>query len=203
MRGEMFGGHTRCMHPSDTLLDPLYRVPEPPTGTTGVAWLRSHVPRFSEGNAHARRRAQVDDVLAQLTVEPVPGEDPTSCLLRSFGLPAEATADIELIAACYHPHQPTTPAADAAVERMIVASGGRTESTAAKICILVQAHAGTHALIEVLREGEGRPPVPYSRRVGPDGDTVEVSLDDAHFGRGAHACPGEALGRRLAEEALR
>lgn len=191
------------MHPSESLLDPSYTVPEPPLGTTGVAWLQSHVPRFSEGDAHARLRSQVDDVLAELTVESVPGEEPTACLLRAFGLPAEAKADIGLIAECYHPHQPATPAADAAVERMLVEIGGRTEATAAKICILVQAHAGTQALIRVLREGEQRAPVPFTRRVRSDGVTVEVSLDDAHFGRGPHACPGEALGRRLAEEALR
>lgn len=191
------------MHPSDILLDPDYKVPTPDDGPTGTAWLRRHVARFSDGADHVRRRALVEEAIAGLDARPERGEDPTACLVRALGLLPSAADDVGNIAAAYHPHQTATPAADAAVERLVGAFGARDETVAAKICILVQAHAATRALIDVLRAGEDRPPVPGTRRVAPDGTTVEVDLSDAHFGRGAHACPGEALGRRLAQEALR
>lgn len=167
-----------------------------------MAWLRSQVPRFSDGVDHVRRRELVVDLLAELVVDPRPGEDPTACLVRALDLPATFAADVAAIAGAYHPHQPTTPEADAAVERFVEAYGERTEMVAATICLLVQAHAGTHALVDTLRDGTGRAPVPLTRRVAPDGEIVDIDLSDAHFGRGAHACPGEALARRLAEGAL-
>ncbi|MDN5852821.1 MAG: hypothetical protein L0K86_08245 [Actinomycetia bacterium] len=189
------------MHPSSTLTDPAYRVPEPEPGTQGMGWLRSHIARFSEGTEHIRRRDLVVGLLAGLEVEPEVGEDPTACLVRALGLPQSFIDAVETIAAAYHPHLPTTPEADAAVERFVAQFGDRNETVAATISLLVQAHAGTHALIDVLRDGADRAPVPATRRVAPDGIVVEVDLTDAHFGRGAHACPGEALGRRLAEAA--
>ncbi|UYM07442.1 hypothetical protein [Solicola gregarius] len=190
------------MHPSSTLLDPDYRVPVPDVGDRGMAWLRSHVARFSEGPDHVRRRELVVGLLSDLDADPRPGEDPTACLLRTLGRPASFAADVASIALAYHPHLPTTPEADAAVERFVDEYGERSETVAAVICVLVQAHAGTHALIGALRDGDDRAPVPATRRIAPGGEVVEVDLADAHFGRGAHACPGEALGRRLAEAAL-
>ena len=68
--------------------------------------------------------------------------------------------------------------------------------------MLVQAHAATAALVDLLRAGSDDAPVPETRRVGPDGVEVAVDLADAHFGRGSHRCPGETLALRLAREAL-
>ncbi|UPK75122.1 hypothetical protein MU582_00365 [Nocardioidaceae bacterium SCSIO 66511] len=187
---------------STVLLDPAYRMPTPEAGAHGMGWLRSHIARFADGTDHARMRAAVEDQLDRLDVDPYPGEDPTDCLLRSLGLPRSLAHQVASIAAAYHPHQPTTTEADEAVERFVTEFDERSERVAATICLLVQAHAGTRALIDALEAGDGRAPVPMTRRVAPDGTVVEVDLADAHFGRGPHACPGEAIARRLAAAAL-
>ena len=66
-----------------------------------------------------------------------------------------------------------------------------------------QTHAATAALVEQLRSGAAGPPVPTTRRIGPDGVEVEVDLSDAHFGAGPHRCPGRDLALRLAKAAVR
>lgn len=189
---------------STVLEDPGFRVPECPPGGSGIAWLRGGVARFSEGRDHARRRALVDETLAGLAVDPRPGGDPTGALLAALGLPEGLVGAVAAAAGAYHPHLPVTPEADEAVERLVAACGGRhDERTAAKLCVLVQAHSATRALIALrLRGGDG-PPVPRTRRIGPGGETVEVDLSDAPFGRGPHACPGRDLAHRLAAAALR
>jgi xanthine/CO dehydrogenase XdhC/CoxF family maturation factor len=50
------------------LADPAYTVPSPgPPGPFGtMAWLRATVSRFAEGDTHARRRALVEAMLAEL-----------------------------------------------------------------------------------------------------------------------------------------
>jgi hypothetical protein len=70
------------------------------------------------------------------------------------------------------------------------------------VCVLVQAHAATLALIDVLRTGSGAAPVPATRRIAPDGREVLVELADAPFGLGVHACPGRELALHLAKQAL-
>lgn len=188
--------------PSSVLLDPAYTVPQAPPAASGVAWLRGAVPRFSEGEPHARRRALVERVLSELQVEPAAGEAPTVALLRALGLVPEHAADVDAVARSYQPHAEQTPTADDAVERLVAALGGHDETTAARIAVLVQAHAATTALVEQLRSGAPGPPVPATRRIGPGGVEVEVDLTDAPFGAGPHACPGRALGLRLATAAV-
>ncbi|PZA20830.1 hypothetical protein DMO24_13485 [Modestobacter versicolor] len=175
------------------LLDPRYRVPPAPPADAGVAWLRASVPRFTDGPAHTRRRALVDRLLAGLPGLPDPGGDPTTALLLALGLPAGCRADVELVAGAYQPHAPQSAVADAAADRLVDRCGGRTEEAAARVCVLVQAHAAMQALLAQLRAGAPGPPVPVTRRVGPDGRTVEVDLAGAPFGAGPHACPGRAL----------
>jgi cytochrome P450 len=186
---------------SDALEDPAYSMPVTPDAPGGVAWLRSSVVRFSDGDVHQRRRALVVNVIDRLGLVPAAGS-PTQSLLTALGLRPDLEADVALVAASYQPHFPQTDDADAAADRLVAACGGRTEEAGATVCVLVQAHAATLALVEAQRAGSTGPPVPFTRRVGRDGDEVLVDLTDAHFGRGPHHCPGEQLARHLADQAL-
>lgn len=190
------------MVPADVLDDERYRVPVPDQpGEHGLAWLRSHVVRFSEGEAHARRRRLTESTLDALVVRPRPGETPGEAMLRAMGLALELAPAVATVAAAYQPHAATpqtTVAGDAAVEKLLGALGERSEATATTICLLVQAHAGTTAM---LAAAPGTPPIPTTRRIDPGGTEVEVDLSEAPFGRGRHACPGEAIALRLVEAA--
>lgn len=183
----------------EVLEDPSYVVPPVPAGAHGVAWLRSQVVRFSEGTAHRRRRALTERLLDELLVNPAWHHSPTVVLAVSLGLPPTVVDDVGLVASSYQPHLPVTPEADEAVERLVELCGGRDERTAAVICLLVQAHDATRALIEVRAGRQPAPPVPVTRRVSPAGDLVEVDLTEAPFGRGRHACPAERLAISLAD----
>lgn len=186
---------------SDVLEDPAYSVPMVPPATSGVGWLRGAVARFSEGEAHRRRRALVVSVIEQLGLASYEGT-PTRSLLVALGLPSDLEADVALVAPAYQPHFEQSAEADLAADRLVAACGGRTEHAAAVVCVLVQAHAATLALIDGRRAGSSTPPVPFTRRVQPDGEEVLVDLSDAHFGRGPHQCPAEQLARHLADQAL-
>jgi hypothetical protein len=186
---------------SDVLEDPAYSVPVAPSAPSGVGWLRGAVARFSEGDAHRRRRALVVSVIDRLGLVTDEGT-PTRSLLAALGLRADLEADVVLVATAYQPHFPQGEEADLAADRLVAACGGRTEDAAAIVCVLVQAHAATLALINERRAGSSTPPVPFTRRVGPTGEEVLVDLHDAHFGRGPHQCPGEQLARHLADQAL-
>jgi hypothetical protein len=185
---------------SDVLTDPRYRVPEPPPGEGGMAWLRGHVVRFCEGAEHERRRAQTQALLASIADAPFVA-DPTRSLLAALQLPLELAGDVALASAAYQPHAPQSDAADAAADRLVAACGGRTEAAATRVCVLVQAHAACTALVERIRARSAQPPLAATRRIAPDGEQVEVDLSGAHFGRGVHRCPGETLALRLAQEA--
>lgn len=185
------------MHP---LLNPALRVVEAPPATAGVAWLRANVARFCEGEDHLRRRRLAESLLA--TIDPSqlrrPGP-PTATLAAALGLPPDPALldDVAAVAGSYQPHSEQTDEADAALARLVARCGGRwDEATAARIGLLVQAHEATAALIA----GQS-PPVPFTRRVTPDGATIEVPLADAPFGLGAHACPGREHALALADGA--
>lgn len=182
-------------------------VPEVPDAATGVAWLRSHVARFSNGATHARRRALAIAELAELDPAALReratahGGHPAAVLAAAMGIAAELP-DIVAVAACYQPHIPVPAAADAALERLVAAfGGGRSERVAARIGLLIQACAATATLVEaaiatgrsvadVLRDD---PPVRSTRR-GDSGDSgdkiVDLAAAGLPFGAGPHACPG-------------
>jgi hypothetical protein len=188
---------------AEILDDPSYVVPPVPAGAHGVVWLRSQVVRFSEGTAHQRRRALTERLLDELLVNPTWHDSPTVVLAVSLGLPPTAVDDVGLVASSYQPHLPVTREADEAVERLVEQCGARDERAAAVICLLVQAHDATRALIEVRSGARPAPPVPVTRRISPDGELVEIDLADTPFGRGRHACPAERLANWLADAAVR
>ncbi|MET8759329.1 isocitrate lyase/phosphoenolpyruvate mutase family protein [Lentzea sp. NPDC004782] len=161
-------------------------VPSVPAGDRGVAWLRANVVRFSNGAEHVRRRA--------LTEKLLDGVNATTLdeLATQLGLPG-SLPDIAKIT--YHPHEPVTAEADAAVERL---AGDHGEEAAARIGLLVQAWAATHALAEHLRTGNPTPPVPITRRAA-EGGVIEVGLEGHPFGHGPHACPGRAPATKIAK----
>ena len=172
----------------DILNDPTFTVPRVPPGRAGIAWLRSHVVRFSEGSDHERRRRVTTRLLEAVPPERLrrPGH-PVATLAAALGLPRQVARDVEIVAASYQPHECVTAEADAAVARLVATAGGRwDEETAAVIGLLVQACAATRSAIT-----GAHPPVPVTRRTAPSGHEVLVPLADAPFGAGRHACPGQ------------
>jgi len=69
----------------DVLLDPAFTVPAVPEAAAGVGWIRRMVPRFCEGDAHARRRTLAEQVIAQIG-RPSRSSSPTAALLEALGL---------------------------------------------------------------------------------------------------------------------
>jgi hypothetical protein len=199
MAGDIFRGEHEAMEiaPSDLLLDPAFTVPAVPDASAGVGWIRCMVPRFCEGEAHARRRALTERVIT-LIGRPERLSSPAATLLAAMGLPPGLEDDVAVVAQAYQPHAPVPPEADAAADRLVASCGGRTAESAARVCVLLQAHAATLALIARLKAGDGAPAVPTTRRIAPDGHEVLVDLAAAPFGAGRHACPGQALALYLA-----
>ena len=181
----------------DVLLDPAFTVPAVPKAPTGVGWVRCSVARFCEGTAHKRRRDLTERIIARIG-RPRLLSSPTATLVDAMGLPAGLEPDVAAVALAYQPHVPVPSEADAAADRLVTACGGRTEESAARVCVLIQAHAATLALIARLRAGDGEPAVPVTRRDTPDGHEILVDLAAAPFGAGRHACPAQALALHLA-----
>ncbi|GAB2824305.1 isocitrate lyase/PEP mutase family protein [Lentzea nigeriaca] len=163
-------------------------VPQVPAGDHGVAWLRANVVRFSNGAEHQRRRALTTKLIENVHATTL---DELANALNLSG----SLDDIAVIAPCYQPHEPITAEADAAVERL---ARDRGEETAARIGLLVQAWAATHALAARFRTGDPTPPVPITRRAA-EGGVIEVSLEGHPFGHGSHACPGRTLATKIAK----
>ncbi len=183
------------------LEDPAYTVPPAAPGTRGVAWLRSHVARFSEGAEHERRRALAVAVLDKIdpdSLRTAPGDNPTEILAGALGVDG-VYDDVAAIAPVYLLGENVGSDADNAVERLVEAFGGvHDEETAARIGLLVQAHTATAALA-----AKAAHPVPGTRRLDPDGDLVFLDfVEEPHkltFGAGRHRCPGKAHALAIAE----
>ncbi|GAA3584478.1 hypothetical protein [Kribbella ginsengisoli] len=187
------------------LTDPNYLVPTTPPAATGVAWLRSSVARFSNGPTHARRRALAVDSLAAIRPDDLRalaahrGTGPVEVLAEALGLSPSIADDIAIIAKSYQPHTEITQEADEAVARLVALLGSNDEHTANLIALLVQACDATKALVANTLAGHTGPPVPKTRRIAPDGTTVEIDLTDTPFGAGPHACPAHLHALALAD----
>jgi cytochrome P450 len=202
------------------LTDPAFVVPPVPAASTGVAWLRATVARFSDGAVHERRRALAVALLDAIPAESLRnggGTHPVAILARAIGADESVVDLVRDVAQAYRPGTGDDSRADPAVDRLVAEFGGVfDEQTAARIGLLVQACEATAALIErtthrpideVLRED---PPVPATKRralvrttVGgvtvEAGEVVEVSLaDELAFGAGPHRCPGRSHALALA-----
>jgi 2-methylisocitrate lyase-like PEP mutase family enzyme len=183
----------------EILEDPQFTVVTVPPADSGVAWLRAHVARFSEGDEHVRRRRYAQALLDSVDVDRLrrPGA-PVATLTEALGMDRCITADVKVVAASYQPHSPVTAQADAAVGRLVAAASGQwDEPTASRIGLLVQAHDATQAMIA----GQV-PPVPFTRRLAPGGEEILVDLTDMPFGTGRHACPGQEHALALVDGAL-
>jgi cytochrome P450 len=155
--------------------DPAFLVPPLPAapGAGGVAWLRANVGRFSNGEAHARRRAIIVAELARLDCAVLEheararaegllqttGRKPFDLMARiarpavvevlaeALRLPGVAAADVAAVGRAYHPGAAIDGKAESAVERLVAACGGTTdEAAAARIGLLVQACDATAGL---------------------------------------------------------
>jgi cytochrome P450 len=156
------------------LADGGYTMPRvDPAATTGIAWLRAAVARFSDGPAHARRRAYAVDLLTDLNpahlrerarartaavlsgattpvdvMSAVARPVPIGVLGAALGVQEDLTPAVAAAARSYQPHGGDTPEADAAVAALVAAFGGAAdEPTAARISLLVQACDATAGLI--------------------------------------------------------
>src|SRR3954468_4488796 len=109
-----------------------YPVPAPgPPGPFGtITWLRATVSRFANGETHARRRALVVSLLAELDPARLgaqaaterdadPPYVPRAVLARALGARSGGVAVVRVVAAAYRPHTKATPEADAALARII------------------------------------------------------------------------------------
>ena len=194
------------------LNDPDFVVPPVPPASTGVAWLRATVGRFSSGAANERRRAlsvAVLDAIAPQALEDAGGEHPVAVLARAMGLDAPVVDLVREVAQAYRPGTGDETVADAAVARLVAVFGGVfDEPTAARIGVLVQACEPTVALIERARQRSvddvlrDDPPVPATQRqalrratvgevTAEAGEVVLVRLaGDLAFGAGPRRCPG-------------
>lgn len=194
------------------LNDPAFVVPPVPPASTGVAWLRATVGRFSTGAAHERRRAlsvAILDSIAPRSLEAAGGGHPVAVLARAMGLDTPVVDLVRDIAQAYRPGTGDDTVADAAVDRLVAVFGGVfDEPTAARIGVLVQACEPTVALIERARDRSvdevlrDDPPVPATQRqalrratigevTAEAGEVVLVRLGgDLAFGAGPRRCPG-------------
>jgi hypothetical protein len=217
------------------LTDPRFDVPAVPLDTPQgtVAWLRASGPRFSRGADHAPRRELVLRVLADIDPERLrrnASAGPVEALAEALGVVGVAD-DVRILARVYLPPAEPGPDADAAVDRLVQAFGGRyDDETAARISVLAQACAATTTLIAraaalraddppaasadlVARVLRDDPPATRTRRTASSpvqvdgqqigaGETVSVALTGRPFGDGPHACPGREHAIALACGAL-
>jgi len=143
--------------------------------------------------------------------------------------PERATGQLGAVAAAFLPGTIDRGTADASVARLVeLLPAGPDEEVAARIGLLVQAYestaglignavaAGMHAAVPrpaagvVAQTVRGNPPVRFTRRVTPSGETIALDLTAARddpeghlaFGSGPRACPGAAHARALAEGAV-
>jgi cytochrome P450 len=206
------------------LNDPTFVVPPVPPASSGIAWLRATVGRFSSGGVHQRRRALSIALLETIALDDLRTsgpEHPVAVLARAIGTSAPVVDLVRDAAQAYQPDTGDESRADAAVDRLVVIFGGvYDEPTAARIGLLVQACTPTTTLIDRARQHpvedvlRDDPPVPATKRqatvatgVGDvtvkAGEVVRVGLaGDLAFGAGPRRCPGREHALALVHGAL-
>jgi cytochrome P450 len=158
------------------LADPGFEVVPVPEGETGLAWLRSSVCRFTNGEVHARRRALIEDELEHLdpaalradagrrttailgvagghldVMREVARPVPMATLCAALGVAGDhlagAATDAALVGRGYLTGN-QDPEVDAAVDRLAAQlERGGPEEAAAALAVLAQACEATAALI--------------------------------------------------------
>jgi len=142
--------------------------------------------------------------------------------------PEQATGQLAAVAAAFLPGTIDRGTADGSVARLAdLLPAEPDEQVAARIGLLVQAYEATAGLIGnavaagmqeaarpaadvVAQTVRTNPPVRFTRRVTPSGETIALDLTSARddpaghlaFGSGLRACPGVACARALAEGAV-
>jgi cytochrome P450 len=143
--------------------------------------------------------------------------------------PEQATGQLAAVAAAFLPGTIDRGTADGSVARLAeLLPAGPDEQVAARIGLLVQAYESTAGLIGnavaaamqaavpgpaadvVAQTVRSNPPVRFTRRVTPSGETIALDLTSARddpaghlaFGSGPRACPGAAHAGALAEGAV-
>lgn len=158
------------------LADPhLVPPPAEPGPVGGLAWLRATVARFSTGEAHARRRAQVQADLDRLDLGELrraaayyPDDEPSLVVVRvlaeALGLPQPAVVAraVTVVAGEYFGDDADDPDADDAVARLLslllptgCVDDASREAAANRIGLLVQACDATAGLIARARQVGG------------------------------------------------
>jgi cytochrome P450 len=143
--------------------------------------------------------------------------------------PERAIEQLAAVGAAYLPGTADRGTADVSVARLAeLLPGGPDEQVAARIGLLVQSYDATAGLIGnavaagiraaasppaadlVAQTLRSDPPVRFTRRVTPSGETIALDLTAARddpaghlaFGSGPRTCPGEAHARALAGGAV-
>ena len=161
------------------LSDTRFDVVVAPAGETGIGWLRATVARFSTGTAHARRRGYAMAALRgiepgrlrsrarHLAASHPSGRGggwlsalPVTVLAEELGLARAPVEEVAALSGSYFDGR--TPEGEDAqpLSRLVELIGGYDEATAARIGLLMQAHAATGALIRNALDAVGSHPVP-------------------------------------------
>jgi cytochrome P450 len=222
----------------------LVPPPAPPTLRPGpTAALRAAMARFSAGDAHRDRRAAVEAVVSsldpaavgrlaaaatgrRLTGEPVDAladvafRVPTEALASALGArPADLpglVADTGRMVAVIGRGEPSRPASDAAVSRILARFADHPAGPVPVASLLHQNHDATAALIAatLVARHRGVPrraavaatvrvataPATLGMTTLAAGDRVVVDLESSglEFGAGPHRCPGRAVAEAIA-----
>jgi cytochrome P450 len=196
-------------------------------GWGSTAMLVRSMARFSDGRAHAERRAAVEAVVAHLMAQPLRElaaarttvrsvehgrHVPTETLADALGIDSDGLeTDVDAIAAVIGRGEPPTAASEAAADRLL------RRCSVPVISILYQAHDATANLVAATVEARNtattrQPAVRETRRRATRDTDVQgtalrrdevVVLDLAaaglEYGAGPHVCPGRAVAEAIVQ----
>ncbi|WP_092544882.1 hypothetical protein [Actinoplanes derwentensis] len=108
--------------------------------TSGIAWLRATVGRFTNGEAHERRRATQIAILAEIPPETLRNNDPphpphpahpVETLARAMGVTGPIVDLVRAAAQAYQPETGDESRADVAVSALVQVFGGAHDEATA------------------------------------------------------------------------